>query len=38
MADASAPKVEDLPLDKKLEILKKYIYYDDFKVDMYIDA
>lgn len=38
MADATAVKVEDLPLDKKLEIMRKYNYYDDYKVGKFIDA
>lgn len=31
-------KVEDLPLDKKLELLKKYNPIDYFEENRYIDA
>jgi hypothetical protein len=30
--------VEDLPLDKKLEALKKHNYYDNFNEGRFIDA
>ena len=31
-------KVEDLPLDKKLEVLRKYNPYDYYEENRYIDA
>lgn len=31
-------KVEDLPLDKKLEVLKKHHYFENYLVGKFIDA
>lgn len=31
-------KPESLPLDKKIQYLQKYNYYDFFEVDSFIDA
>jgi hypothetical protein len=31
-------RVEDLPLDKKLEVLRKHNYFDNFALNKFIDA
>lgn len=39
MVDAiETVRIEDLPLDKKLEALKKHNFYDNYNEGRYIDA
>lgn len=38
VAEIIPPKIEDLPLDKKLEALKKHNHYENFNEGRFIDA